>query len=307
MLNAQGKIRETQMLRQSLKAALLLPILLAIIYPTVHPVRAQESPPFYWELVHIEIEVHEDGDMLVTETQTYVFTAPHTDQRYRWLPLDKVDGIQDVQVFEAGRRLAATTGIEKDQLWIRWQHPLSPPESHTFVLKYRVKGGLQIHEAGDQIFWKAVFKDRAAPIQSAQVTIRLPASLAEQVTSFQSFGVPADARQVDARTIEFVSRGPLPPGEELEVQVVYPHGLLDLPPPAWQQARGVQPDSSQHNPDSLRWLPCGWAIVLLALAFLIWAPRGLGIVGHGLGGEGGGFHGGGGFRGGFGGGGGGGG
>ncbi len=34
---------------------------------------------------------------------------------------------------------------------------------------------------------------------------------------------------MDAQTVEFVSRGPLPRGKELEVRVVFPTVLLDFP------------------------------------------------------------------------------
>jgi len=98
-------------------------------------VSAQEPSPFYWDFIHVEIDVQENGDMLITETQKYVFTASYSNKRYRWLPL--VDRIENVAVFEGDRKLSVTTGIKKNQQWIRWQHRLNPPESHTFVIKFR--------------------------------------------------------------------------------------------------------------------------------------------------------------------------
>lgn len=135
---------------------------------------AADPVPFYWDFINLDIDVQENGDMLVTETQKYVFTGPHTNERYRWIPLDKVDGIDNVEVYEEGQRLTASTEVEYNQLWIRWSHDLSPPEIHTFVLKYRVRGGLHIYEDGDQVYWKAIFKDRDAPVNSASITIHFP-------------------------------------------------------------------------------------------------------------------------------------
>jgi hypothetical protein len=197
---------------------------------------AEKATPFYWEYINVDINVQENGDMLVIETQKYVFTAPHTNERYRWLPLDKVDGIDRVEVYKEGRTLSVTTGAKGNQLWINWRHPLSPPESQTFVLKYRVMGGLHLHDDGDQVYWKALFKDRTTPIQSGKVIVHLPDSVAGRITGFKAFGVAADSRQLDAQTAEFVSRGPLSPGKALEVQVTFPHGILDVPVPAWQQS-----------------------------------------------------------------------
>ncbi|MEE8286704.1 MAG: DUF2207 domain-containing protein [Gammaproteobacteria bacterium] len=186
-------------MKHFLSTASLLLILVVIALLPVGAAHAQASSPFYWEFIHVEIDVHENGDMLVTETQKYVFTAPHTNERYRWLPLDKVDAIEDIAVFEKGDSLSTTRGVENNHLWIRWQHELNPPESHTFVVKYRVIGGLHIYDDGDQVSWKAIFADRSAPIQSAKVTVRLPASLAEQILRFNVYG-PANQRQVDPRT-----------------------------------------------------------------------------------------------------------
>ncbi len=222
-------------MKRFIGASLVLLMLLAVTLITPQIISAQEDYSFYWEFINVVIDVQENGDMLVMETQKYVFTAPHTNERYRWIPLDKIDTIDSVEVSEDGEILSATTGIKNNQLWIKWSHPLNPPEKHTFVLKYRVIGALRIHDEGDQVYWKAIFKDRDAPIQSSKVTVRLPESLAGRILSFDRFGASAGARQVDSQTVEFVSRTPLPPGKELEVQVTFLHGVLYVPVPAWQQ------------------------------------------------------------------------
>jgi hypothetical protein len=255
-------------MKRSLSVALtVLMLSVMILLLTAHLASAQESSLFYWDFIHVEIDVQENGDMLVTETHKYVFTAPHTNERYRWLPLDKVEGFDDVQVFEKGRLLPATTGVDNNRLWIRWNHELNPPESRTFVLKYRVQGGLHIYNDGDQVFWKAIFTDRAAPIQSAKATVRLPPSLTGQIRGFQSFGFPAISRQVDARTVEFVSQGPLPPGEEMEVQIILPHGILDVPLPAWQQA--AQPPVLDRQQDFVSVLIGGLLGLIVLVAGLM--------------------------------------
>src|SRR3989442_854271 len=150
---------------RSLSPVLLLLVLVST-WLLVQQVGAQV--PFYWEFVTVEMDVQENGDMLVRETQKYVFTGPYTNERYRDIPLDKVERIDHVEVLEDGKPLAVTTEIKENQLWIRWRHALRPPESHIFVLQYRVQGGLHIHSAGDQVFWKALFKDRTAPIQAGR-------------------------------------------------------------------------------------------------------------------------------------------
>jgi hypothetical protein len=200
---------------------------MVIVSVTMRESRASEL--IYWEYINVDIDVQENGDMWVTEEQKYVFTAPnmfdapHSIQRYRWLPLDKVDGIDRVEVSEDGKNLHASTGIENDQLWIKWTHAPNPPESHTFVLKfrsaefhtfvlkYRVEGGLHINDDGDQVSWKAIFKKRERTIQRAMVTVHLPNKPAMRVSKSKSSGVPTTVREIDDQTVEFVSKQPVPP------------------------------------------------------------------------------------------------
>ncbi|XOF32583.1 MAG: DUF2207 domain-containing protein [Candidatus Electrothrix sp. YB6] len=219
-------------LRQLLAASILATLLLVLLLQSGQTVAAQKSPPFYWDFINVLIDVQQNGDMLITETQKYVFTGPHTNERYRYIPLDKVDGIDQIEVYEGEEKLAEETNVKNGQRWIKWRHDLNPPESHTFVLKYRVKGGIQVHGEEDWVYVKAIFKDRSAPIESGKVTVRLPDSLAGKITSFKNFGVPAEPRQIDERTVEFVAKGTLPPGQELEVRVAVPHGILALATPA---------------------------------------------------------------------------
>ncbi|RWX43574.1 putative membrane protein (DUF2207), partial [Candidatus Electrothrix aarhusensis] len=222
-------------------------LLLMTVLLSSHAVEAKSSP-FYWEFINVEIDVQENGDMLVTETQKYVFTAAHTNERYRYIPLGRVDRIDNVEVFEGERKLAASTNTKNGQQWIKWQHTLNPPESHIFTIKYRVKGGLHIQSKEDLLYWKAIFKERSAPINNGTVTVRLPDSLAGQISNFKSFGGSADTRQVDDRTVEFILQDVLPPGQELEVQVAFPHGIFAVSTPKWQQAPANQSKSTGASP-----------------------------------------------------------
>ncbi|MCI5139918.1 MAG: DUF2207 domain-containing protein, partial [Candidatus Electrothrix sp. AR1] len=159
-------------LRQLLSAS-VRPTIFLLLLLTVQTASAK-SPPFYWEFINVLIDLQVNGDMDITETQKYVFTGPHTNERYRYIPLDKVGAIDQIEVFEGEEKLAVETNIKNGQRWIKWQHELNPPESHTFVLKYRVIGGIQVHGEEDWVFVKAIFKDRSAPIHSGKVTVRLP-------------------------------------------------------------------------------------------------------------------------------------
>ena len=212
-------------------------LLIALVSPTA---TAQSDVPFYWESIDVIIDVRENGDMRVTETHIYAFTGPHNRERFRYIPLDKVDGIDQVRVSQDGSRLTSNTGVENNQLWIRWTHrPLRPPETMTFVLQYRVVGGLHLDDDGDQVYWKALFGERDAPILNGSVTVQLPESISGQIDAYESFGGAASSRRLGPDTVEFTLDSPLPPGQELEVRVTFPHGLLNVATPQRREGNSI--------------------------------------------------------------------
>ncbi|MEM1169981.1 MAG: DUF2207 domain-containing protein [Cyanobacteria bacterium P01_H01_bin.35] len=211
---------------------------------------AQGTSPFYWDFINVEIDVQKNGDMLVSETQKYVFTKPHTNQRYRYIPLNKVDKITDVTVWENQEQIPSQTGIQNNQIWIKWQHKLNAPEAHTFVLKYRVIGGLHINDSGDKVYWKAIFANRSAAINNAKIIVRLPEILSEKIQNYKSFGVRTNARKINSTTVEFVAQKPIPPQQEIEVLLLFPHNILDVSKPNWQSPKVAKANSQTPKPVS---------------------------------------------------------
>ena len=167
--------------------------------------------------------------MLVSETQTYVFNQEHTSERYRYIPLDRLDEITDVTVSENNSVIPSLTGKENNQLWIKWQHELNPPESHTFVIKYRVVGSLQVNADDAKVYWKAIFSNRTAPVQNTRVTVRLPESLAGKINFFNHYAANVRVTsEMGDRTVEFMAQQPIPAGKELEVEVGFPNDVLNI-------------------------------------------------------------------------------
>ena len=214
---------------------------------SLHMGPAHANSPFFWDFIDVDITLETDGDLLVTETQKYTFTAAHTNQRYRYIPLDRVDQISDVEVYENDQRLPAEVGTQQNQLWIRWQHALNPPESHTFVLKYRVIGGVQVQGQTSKIYWQALFPERNAPIQRSNVTIHLPDALSGTVTQFHSEGIASVNQALNPQTFEFTVDQPLAPKQFLNVSVRFPSDILNLTPPRWQSRATAQTRSSASN------------------------------------------------------------
>jgi hypothetical protein len=259
---------------QRIISTVLLFILSLTFFVAIYPAHA-ETGPFYWNRIDVNLDVQTNGDMWVTERQEYVFQEDYPNQRYRYIPLEKVDAIKDVTVQENNQLIPSETGIENNQLWIRWNHPLNPPETHTFVLKYRVVGGLQVNDQDTQVYWKAVFADRKASVQNAKVLVKLPEALTGKVTGFTSFGAGRD-RQVDPRTVEFSSTKPIPPQQEFEVQVSFPNEILNLSRSSWQgntaSGRNSSVISQESSSGSLYFF--GFIIFLVILITFIWGGGG---------------------------------
>ncbi|MGD1952532.1 MAG: DUF2207 domain-containing protein, partial [Leptolyngbyaceae cyanobacterium] len=192
---------------------------------------AQATTPFFWDSIDVDMTLEANGDLLVTETQTYVFTDSHSNERYRYIPLEGISSITDVAIYENNEPLAAKTGIRNNNYWIRWQHDLTPPEAHTFVISYRVVGGIQVQADRSQLYWNALFPQRDAAINRGQVTLHVPDALAGQITSFQGEGVRSRDRKLDNTTFEFVTAGSLAPQDALNIRLEFPTGVLDITQP----------------------------------------------------------------------------
>lgn len=180
--------------------------------------------PFHWEFINVEIDLQENGDMLVKETQQYVFDSAYSDLRYRWIPLDGIDSIADISVTEDGKPLNIKTDIESDRQWIQWTRPVKGPETQTFVLKYRVIGGVAKHKEGDVLHWTAVFKGHSAPVNTTNVTVKYPLNLVGHVQSYQS----AIPKKLNSQAVEFVYEKPLLANQGFDVSVTFTGGILNM-------------------------------------------------------------------------------
>ncbi|MGF1522719.1 MAG: DUF2207 domain-containing protein [Leptolyngbyaceae cyanobacterium] len=212
---------------------------------SLSPALAQTDAPFYWDFINVDVTLESNGDLLVTETQKYTFTDEHTNQRYRYIPLKRLDQIMDVAVYEGEESLPVQTGIENGQYWIRWQHDLNPPESHEFVIEYRVVGGVQAMGDTSRLYWRALFPERNAAIKQSQVTVRLPEALSDEVTSIEGQGAGFGDRQIDPTTFEFTIDEPLLPQAFFDIEVSFPRDILNLEVPEWQSNLSSDDQSPQ--------------------------------------------------------------
>ncbi len=224
-----------------LPLALLLLAFLLLASCFLHPAPASaQSKTFVWERLDVEITVLENGDFLVQETQVIQFTSGTFTFGYRAIPAQRLNSIGDVRVWEDGQPCRVSVTKEEGEYRIRWE--MNAPRSdsrHIYIVRYLVHGGLRYYDGGDQLWWKAVFPDRSFPVLASTVTVRLPeGAVAEKAAAYFA---EATVSGIGTNTVVFTAQEVLDPGQEMEVRVQFPHGVVKGSAPAWQVAEDAKP------------------------------------------------------------------
>ena len=219
----------TGLLFLSLVAALLLP-----------SVAQAETKVLIWERLDVEITVREDGTFLVRETQVIDFLSGTFTYGYRSIPMDRLTRITDVQVWEDGEPCRVETDKERGEFQIVWRLPEPRAGSqHTYVVQYVVHGGVRYYSGGDQLWWKAVFPDRPFPVLASRVTVHLPdGAVAERAAAYFT---EATISGMGTDTVVFEATDTIDPGEEFEIRVQFPHGIVAGGPSLWQIREDYRP------------------------------------------------------------------
>ena len=248
-----------QKFRLRTAVTLLLALLLVTLF-TPGSVMAQ-TKSFYWERFDVEITLLENGDMVIEETQVLNFSGEPFTFGYGSILTGSVgnnDNITDIQLregdlnyVESSSNAPGTFEVDKSRDSVRIDWYFEPAlGQRTYTFSYVVQGGVIVGSldegSGDQIFWKAIPSDHPGRIQNSTVTIRLPEGVEPQRYlddgTYLVEGLAAgDSNLVETqvsdngRIITYKLTQPLLTGQALEVRVQFPHGLLDIPTPDWQQ------------------------------------------------------------------------
>ena len=119
----------TMLHKSSWLAALFL---LLIVVPTLAlclQVQAAEEQMTFFDSLQVDINILSNSDMEITETQKYSFLSGTFHYGYRWIPLDGVDSVDGIQVYEDGRPYVRDPAVRR---WIETiRRPASPPRETT--------------------------------------------------------------------------------------------------------------------------------------------------------------------------------
>lgn len=161
------------------------------------------------------------------------------------IPLNNLEAIRNVQVFEAGQLLQMSCSgqpgtycvenvTEGLSITYNFRQPLTNTRGQ-FEIRYSVIGALRIYAGGDQLWWTAIPAEHYGfPIGSSTITVQMPPGYGprEGLDPVVTYGAPGTI-QVSGTTITARANRQIGGDEFFEIRVQYPHNPAARVP-AWQ-------------------------------------------------------------------------
>jgi uncharacterized protein (TIGR04222 family) len=214
--------------------AILATLTLAIL-PT-----AAETKSLQWKRLDSDITVLPNGDLQVVETNVIDFTSGSFSYGYRDVDTSRLTGVSNIQVTENGEQLrVATSEPDTNVFRITYYFSSARNEERTFKIAYTVHGATRYYSGGDQVYWVAIYSDRNGyPVLNSRVTVTLPQGAT--ATQAATYGASATVSGSGESIVTAVSQGSIDSGEQLEIRVQFPHGIITGQAPSWQAAYDQQ-------------------------------------------------------------------
>ena len=260
---------------------LALCLLLAMV-----PGVSAASREYRAERFDVAVTVLPAGDLDVRETLTFDFQSGTFEKVWREIPGRRTDGIEiiDATMDDApfsvgdGPGHIAVSGSRRTR--VEWRFTPIGPSTHTFGLKYRVRGVAYTDERGDVIAWRALPTDHPYRIASSHLSLGLAARpgattgpnreatplgpVRTPVVERRRVGAAAvavDEGTIDVRASEISRNG------WIEIETVLPAASLVSRQPAWR--------TSEMNAAALgpRWVMAAGSIAVLGILFVLAVRR----------------------------------
>jgi len=238
-----------------LVVAALLAIVMMILPSGVGIVSAEQTVT--WQRFDVTLDLQADGSYHVTERQVIRFEGGTFSGGFAVLPLDRIDGIDNIQLSEeiGGNdepyQLIAWSRYDDDaetysyretgsEIEIAWGFPSTRNGTRTFVLEYDVAGALRVYGTGadarQQIWWTAISGDvtSAGAVEDATVTINLPEPIELSTALLGDDAEKIAADHTDDGQSWIWTKSNLGEGDDFLVRLEFP-ALVDAETPTWQQ------------------------------------------------------------------------
>ncbi len=181
------------------------------------------------------------------ETQELVFTNGTFQYGQRELLINDFSDITDITVKELNGREYQYSETDAPYTYryfqdngylnIRYNFPPISDSRKTIVVGYTVVNGLRYYpdKGVDQLFWKAIPAGNPFPTQSSTITLHAPEPAT--FTNYGVYGAEGQANfQPGQRDATITVKGPINPGQEVEVVAEWQHGIVAGQAQPWQAA-----------------------------------------------------------------------
>lgn len=185
-------------------------------------------------VIEVEVQIHSDGKVTITEHRTYTFDGSYSWANYR-LPKQGYDRVYDIRVSENGdpfyNENDETTGSfsvsESSDAWdIRWNFS-AEDEQRTFTLTYTLDGALTTGTEWSQFFWNYAAAGRERSQERISISIALAGDVApDQLHSW----VRSPYGQIESRTSNgaFTFEGTdISRNRSVRLRTVFPTSVFD--------------------------------------------------------------------------------
>ncbi len=197
----------------------------------------------------VDVVVHSDGSLLVTETVVFTFVGEPFTFVFREIPTSKTDGVEIMAASVDGRFYPQGTDagqVEIDpgsNIRVTWHMEPTANSTRTFVLEYRMLGVVRQEDGADLLRYQPLPDEFEYGIDNSTVTVTYPSS----ADMLETPSVTAGEAQVD-RTSNVVtfSRQNIEPDQTLIFNMRFAEGSLMRRPPGKPGKR-----------NKLRWLLFG--------------------------------------------------
>ena len=234
---------------------LLLVLVLSLL---VAPI-ASADKSYSADRFDVDVEILEDGSLLVTETVVFRFAGGPFTKVYRDLVADETDGIDEVVASMDGRKLAL--GTQPGQVEINnlpaanvvWHLEPTSDSVHTFVLFYHMLGVIRRGDNADVLSFRALPTEHDYQIGSSTVRVTYPSGAklkGEPSVVSGNATISAKAGEVIFESARIKS------DQTTQIRLEFVEGSLISTPPQWQAQQ------TQNNARAPLWLGGALAILL---------------------------------------------
>lgn len=199
--------------------------------------------------IRVEVTVHSNGSVRITEHRRYRFDGSYSWADYR-LPFRGFTTIKDIQVTEGtaffqneNSEAARTFLVERndESIRIKWFYE-AEDEERTFTISYTLEGAVVIGPEWSEFFWNYISAERDKATDSLSVSLQLPTAVSADSIFTWSRGPQDKIRLASTSNGYSVEAIKIDKDEFVQIRSVFPRTVFSEP-----AVQTTDPDFSLEN------------------------------------------------------------